>query len=92
MFVMAAGAAMMLMVTGCGDGRKVPDNSLAFEDVVYVEDYGKFLAYTYIISFLLSYLLGILSDRYHPVRTGIVTLALYGILCFAGYFLSWQKS
>ncbi len=38
MFVMAAGAAMMLMVTGCGDGRKVPDNSLAFDDVVYVED------------------------------------------------------
>ena len=35
---MAAGAAMMLMVTGCGDGRKVPENSLAFEDVVYVED------------------------------------------------------
>lgn len=38
MFVMTAGAAMMLMVTGCGDGRKVPENSLAFEDVVYVED------------------------------------------------------
>ncbi len=36
--VMAAGAAMMLMVTGCGDVRKVPDNSLAFDDVVYVED------------------------------------------------------
>ena len=29
---------MMLMVTGCGDVRKVPENSLAFEDVVYVED------------------------------------------------------
>ena len=38
MSVMAAGAAMMLMVTGCGDGRKVPENSLAFADVVYVED------------------------------------------------------
>ena len=33
-----AGAAMMLMVTGCGDRRKVPENSLAFADVVYVED------------------------------------------------------
>ena len=29
---------MMLMVAGCGDGRKVPENSLAFADVVYVED------------------------------------------------------
>ena len=38
MFVMAAGAAMILMAAGCGDGRKVPENSLAFEDVVYVED------------------------------------------------------
>ena len=38
MSVMAAGAVMMLMVTGCGDVRKVPENSLAFEDVVYVED------------------------------------------------------
>lgn len=54
---------------------------------ISMDDYGKFLAYTYIISFLLSYLLGILSDRFHPVRTGIVTLALYGLLCFAGYFL-----
>ena len=38
MFVMAAGVAMILAVTGCGDGRKVPENSLAFADVVYVED------------------------------------------------------
>ena len=38
MFVMAAGVAMILAVTGCGDGRKVPENSLAFDDVVYVED------------------------------------------------------
>ena len=37
-FMTVAGAAMMLMVTGCGDVRKVPENSLAFEDVVYVED------------------------------------------------------
>ena len=38
MFMTVAGAAMMLMVTGCGNGRKVPENSLAFADVVYVED------------------------------------------------------
>lgn len=29
---------MILAVAGCGDGRKVPENSLAFADVVYVED------------------------------------------------------
>ena len=38
LFMTVAGAAMMLMVTGCGDRRKVPENSLAFADVVYVED------------------------------------------------------
>lgn len=49
--------------------------------------YGKYLACTYIISFFLSYLLGLLSDWYHPIRTGIATLVLYGLLCFAGFFL-----
>ena len=29
---------MILAVAGCGDRRKVPENSLAFADVVYVED------------------------------------------------------
>ena len=38
MFMTAAGVAMILATAGCGDGRKVPENSLAFEDVVYVED------------------------------------------------------
>ena len=35
MFVTVAGAVMILAVAGCGDGRKVPENSLAFADVVY---------------------------------------------------------
>ena len=38
MFMAAAVAAMILTAAGCGDGRKVPENSLAFADVVYVED------------------------------------------------------
>ena len=38
MFMTAAGVAMILTAAGCGDGRKVPENSLAFTDVVYVED------------------------------------------------------
>ena len=38
MFMTAAGVAMILATAGCGDRRKVPENSLAFEDVVYVED------------------------------------------------------
>jgi MFS family permease len=39
--------------------------------------YGKYLALTYGISLLLSYSLGSLADRFHPLRVGLVTLALY---------------
>lgn len=39
MSVLIAGVVVLLnVVAGCGDRRRVPDNSLAFDDVVYVED------------------------------------------------------
>ena len=38
MSVLMAGVVVLYMVAGCGDRRRVPDNSLAFDDVVYVED------------------------------------------------------
>lgn len=38
MSVLMAGAVVLHVVAGCGDRRRVPDNSLAFDDVVYVED------------------------------------------------------
>lgn len=46
--------------------------------------YGKLVALTYLISLMLSYFLGILADRYHPLRVGIVFLILYAILALAG--------
>ena len=53
---------------------------------VSMDSYGKYLAYTYAISFVLSYFLGSLADKFHPIRMGIFTTVLYGILSFVGYF------
>lgn len=54
---------------------------------VEMDDVGKYLAYTYVISLILSYFLGVLADRFHPIRTGLVSIFLYGIVCLCGIFL-----
>lgn len=41
-------------------------------------DYGKYNALVYLISLLLSYFLGMLADRFHPLR---LTIAVMGIYC-----------
>lgn len=42
-----------------------------------MERYGKLLAATFVISFLLSFVLGWLADRFHPLRVGMAALVLY---------------
>jgi MFS family permease len=49
-----------------------------------MDTYGKYLAATFLISFLLSYVLGILADRFHPLRMSLVTLAIYVAVTLAG--------
>jgi len=39
--------------------------------------YGKCLALTYLVSLFLSYPLGVLVDRFHPLRVGLVAQAVY---------------
>jgi MFS family permease len=46
--------------------------------------YGKCLAITYTCSLILSYPLGMLADRFHPLRTSIAALALYALVTFGG--------
>ena len=53
-----------------------------------MERYGKYLVLTYIISFILSYPLGSLADRFHPLRVCIVTLVLYTAVGFYGGFFA----
>jgi MFS family permease len=46
--------------------------------------YGKYIAYTYVISLCLTYLLGILADRFHPLRVCMIVIALYGLTTLWG--------
>jgi MFS family permease len=49
--------------------------------------YGRYLALTYAISLALSYFLGSMADRFHPLRVGMVTLVLYaGVTLFGSLF------
>jgi MFS family permease len=51
-----------------------------------MDDYGKCNAMMYFISFLISYPLGALADRVHPIRLSIIGLAAYGLICLWGGF------
>ena len=69
---------LMLMVAGLSFGPintfSIPyANSLGVDMGVY----GKYLALTYLISLCLSYFLGWLADRFHPLRMAMVMLAGY---------------
>ena len=52
---------------------------------VPMDHYGKYLAVTYMISLAASYFLGILADRFHPLRTGLLALAAYGIAALVSW-------
>lgn len=49
---------------------------------------GKFTALTYGISFVLSYFLGALADRFHPLRVGLGFLGLYAGIAIGGWFFA----
>ena len=46
--------------------------------------YGKCLALTYGCSLVLSYPLGMLADKFHPLRTSLVVISLYALVTAAG--------
>lgn len=47
--------------------------------------YGNSLAISYAVSLVLSYPLGILADRVHPLRLGIAALSLYAAVTLYGF-------
>ncbi|MBS1369023.1 MAG: MFS transporter [Lentisphaeria bacterium] len=49
--------------------------------------YGRYLVITYLISLLLSFLLGFVADWFHPLRCGIITLICYAVLMFVSWSL-----
>lgn len=48
--------------------------------------FGKYIAISYIGSFILSFPLGWLSDRFHPMRTASICAAIYAITMTIGFF------
>ena len=50
--------------------------------------YGKCLAVTYTFSLILSYPLGMLADRFHPLRTSLAALFLYAVVTLGGAIFS----
>jgi len=49
-----------------------------------IDLYGKLTALTYLVSFGLAYLLGILSDRFHPLRLAIGAIGAYLVVMLLG--------
>lgn len=49
-----------------------------------LEEYGRYLSASFVVSFVLAYFLGALADRFHPLRTGIACIGLYALVAFAG--------
>ena len=49
--------------------------------------YGLYLVITYVASLILSYPLGAIADRFHPVRCGIASMAAYLAVMIAGWGL-----
>lgn len=55
-----------------------------------MDAYGKYLAFSLLASLLLSYPLGILADRFHPLRVGIAAMSFYFVACAWGAFSTVQ--
>ena len=72
---------IMLMLAGLSFG---PINTFAIPYAnslgVDMKVYGKYLALTFLISLCLSYFLGWLADRFHPLRMAMVMLAGYVVV------------
>ena len=51
-----------------------------------MDTYGKFLAVTYMISFALSYFLGMLADKIHPLCASILFMGLYAAMGIVSSF------
>lgn len=49
--------------------------------------YGGVIALTYVFSFALAYPIGVLVDRFHPLRVATVSMLLYGVSCLIGFTL-----
>ncbi len=54
--------------------------------------YGKYVALTYAISIIITYTIGSLADRFHPLRLGILFMATYALFAFSGWIFAVDTS
>jgi len=59
---------------------------------ISMERYGKLLVVTFVMSFALSFVLGWLADKFHPIRLGIATLTLYLLVTAWGAFAATDQT
>lgn len=58
-----------------------------------MDDLGKWSAVMYFVSFVLSYPLGALADRIHPLKLALATLVIYGLVSlWGGFFITNQTT
>ncbi|MDD3119245.1 MAG: MFS transporter [Victivallales bacterium] len=53
---------------------------------ISMDTYGKAIAATFGLSLVLSYPMGMLADRIHPLRVGVIMIFVYGVVALSGYF------
>ena len=51
-----------------------------------MHEYGLLITLTYAVSLVMSYFLGMLADRFHPLRTSLAAQVLYLVTMLAGWF------
>lgn len=53
-----------------------------------MKDYGILIVITYSVSLVLSFLLGWLADKFHPLRLGMIAVGLYAVVLLTGGFIA----
>ncbi len=53
-----------------------------------MDAYGKYIALTFTVSLIMSFFLGWLADLLHPLRLGIISIALYGVMALWAGFMA----
>lgn len=53
-----------------------------------MKDYGRLIVVTYSVSLVLSFFLGWLADKFHPLRLGMIAVGLYAIVLLTGGFIA----
>jgi MFS family permease len=76
--------AALVVTTICFNPINLFSQPYAISLKMSLDKYGHCIATTYTISLLAAYPLGVLADRFHPLRLGIITLFLYAVTTLLG--------